>query len=60
MMHVKLTPEEAKKLVTVLSLIVQDNKDIIIYQEVTTGIGYNTYVKVNDGEATDITDYGVW
>jgi hypothetical protein len=60
MMAVTLTPEEAKKLVTVLSVFIQENQDIVIYQESKSGIGKNTYVKVHDGEATDITDYGAW
>jgi hypothetical protein len=59
-MKVTLSPEEAKKLITVLAMFLQEGKNIIIEQSSTTGIGTNTFVKIAEGNEIDITDYGVW
>jgi hypothetical protein len=59
-MKVELSPEEAKKLITILAIFLQEGKSIIIEQSSASGIGTNTYVKVDEGNEIDITDYGVW
>jgi hypothetical protein len=59
-MKIELSPEEAKKLITVLATFLQEGKSIIIEQSRTSGIGVNTSVKIAEGNEIDITDYGVW
>jgi hypothetical protein len=63
MVEIILTAEEARKLVTALSLIVGEHSKclIVIEQGGGSGIGANTYVGLsNSEEKTDITDYGAW
>ena len=62
-MEIYITADEARKLVSALSLMVSENTkcDIVIEQSGGSGIGANLYVRLADSEEkTDITDYGAW
>jgi hypothetical protein len=63
MVALTITAEEARKLVSALSLIVSEHTkcNIVLEQGSGGGIGTNLYVGLaNSDDRTDITDYGVW
>ena len=62
-MSLYMTPEEARKLVSALSLILCENTkcSIVLERGDGGGIGSTLFVGLADSkERTDITDYGAW
>ena len=62
-MALYMTPDEARKLVSALALMLSENTkcDIVLERGDGGGIGSTLFVRLADSEEkTDITDYGAW